>query len=77
MSYLLPAMAAVGTFELIAAVKVKPGDKMVVTLADKQQGGTIFAVVKVEKVELVSADGLYLPVIEEPYLVVDGVVMPL
>lgn len=36
-----------------------------------------FAVAAVSTVEVVLGQGYYLPVIEQPYLVVDGVVMPL
>jgi hypothetical protein len=67
---------AVGQFELVPAAKVRAGNKLVVTLKDKA-GATSFAAVQVDEVVKVSAKGLYLPVIEQPYIVVDGVVAPL
>jgi hypothetical protein len=67
---------AVGEFKLVPAAKVRTGNKIVVTLKDKA-GATAFAAVQVDKVAKVSAKGLYLPVIEQPYIVVDGVVVPL
>lgn len=66
---------AVGAFELSPAVDIKAGDRLAITQPDATQAG--YVVAAVEKVESVEADGLYLPVIEHPYLVVDGVVMPL
>lgn len=74
--YCVFCLTAVGAFTLQPAVDIQPGDKIVVTLKDK--AGTInFAVVKVDTNERIPATGLYLPVIEQPYIVVDGVVMPL
>lgn len=65
-----------GAFELVKAIEVKPADKLVVrTKGAADKAG--FAVVRVQKNEGVRTEGLYLPVIEQPYLVVDGVVMPL
>lgn len=58
------------------AHKIKRGDAIVVALTSTP-GKAEFAVVSVDESERVAAPGLYLPVIEEPYLVVDGVVAPL
>jgi hypothetical protein len=67
---------AVGAFDTVPAAYVVVGDKLVVRKdpTDASQG---FVVAAVTAVEGVRAEGLYLPVIEHPYLVVDGVVMPL
>lgn len=77
----LPAAAAalpcaVGPFKLVAARDVQPGDRLVVG-ASPVDASAGFVVGSVTAVEGVQAQGLYLPVIEHPYLVVDGVVMPL
>jgi len=67
---------AVGAFELVKANQVKAGDKVVVRVkGEVEKAG--FAVVRVQNNKGVRTEGLYLPVIEQPYLVVDGVVMPL
>jgi hypothetical protein len=73
---LLPCSAAVGSFKLLAARDVAPGDRLVVGSSPVGASGG-FVVGTVTAVEGVEADGLYLPVIEHPYLLVDGVVMPL
>jgi formylmethanofuran dehydrogenase subunit D len=51
---------------------IRAGDKVVVSAADGK-----FAVATVVKAAVTRASGLYTPMIEHPYLVVDDVVMPL
>lgn len=64
---------AVGSFELVGASEVKPGDLMaVLTDESNPEGG--FTVVPVTRNEVVQAEGNYVPEINKPYLIADGVV---
>lgn len=65
---------AVGAFDLIAAVHAQPGQHIPVA-APGSAGGFVTAVIDAAKP--VVADGKYLPALEEPYIVVDSVVVPL
>lgn len=75
-SFCPPPLHAVGAFDLVPAYEIKPGDTIVVALTSTP-GKADFAAVSIDKSKMLRAPGLYLPIIEEPYLVVDGVVSPL
>jgi hypothetical protein len=65
----------VGDFKHELAGKVKPGDLLAVATGDTLDATFTRAVV--EKVEYLSAPGKYIPAIEMPYILADGVVAPL
>jgi hypothetical protein len=57
---------------LIKASEVKAGDLMaVLTHESNPEGG--FTAVPVTRNEVVQAEGMYVPYIEKPYMVADGV----
>lgn len=68
--------AAVGAFATVPALSIAAGDRLVL-LADPQNAAAGFFVAAVTAVESVTAEGMYVPAIESPYIVADGVVMPL
>lgn len=71
----LPA-AAVGAFVTVAASTIKAGDRLVL-LANPAKASAGFIVAAVTAAESVVAEGMYVPAIESPYIVAEGVVMPL
>lgn len=66
---------AVGDFTVDVAINVKPGQRMAVATSSDLDAQ--FTVATVEKVEAVNATGKYMPAVQHPYLVVDGLVQPL
>lgn len=52
------------------------GDRLVV-LADPTQPASGFVVAEVTQSEYIRAEGMFIPTLEMPYMVVDGVVAPL
>jgi hypothetical protein len=67
----------VGAFELVAAVSIQPGDRLVVSLDAAGGAAGRFAAAVVAHNEEARAPGSYTPVTEHPFLVVDDLVMPL
>lgn len=67
---------AVGAFETIPANAVQAGDRLVL-LADPADASAGFVVAAVSSVESVEAEGMFVPAVEMPYIVADGVVVPL
>jgi hypothetical protein len=65
----------VGDFKHELAGKIKPGDILVV--ATGRDLDATFNTAVVEKVERLTAPGKYIPAIEMPYILADGVVAPL
>jgi hypothetical protein len=64
---------AVGSFDLIPTGQVKAGDLMAVLTDDSNPEGG-FTVVAVTSNKEVTAEGIYVPHIEKPYLIADGMV---
>jgi hypothetical protein len=48
-----------------------------VLLADPADASAGFVVANVSRLEVVDAEGMYVPAVEMPYIIADGVVMPL
>lgn len=67
---------AVGAFETVRSDSIKAGDKIVL-LPSPQDPSAGFHVAAVTERKQVVADGVYNPVIEMPYLIADGAVVPL
>lgn len=70
------SVAAFGAFATVPASSIVAGDRLVL-LADPQNAAAGFFVAAVTAVESITAEGMYVPAIESPYIVADGVVMPL
>jgi hypothetical protein len=66
----------VGSFVTVSAATIKAGDNLVL-LADPANAAAGFYVAAVTAAEAVTAEGMYVPAIESPYIVAEGVVMPL
>lgn len=73
--FLAPRIA-VGAFELVQASKVQENDLFAV-VTDPENPAAGVTVVKVDAVEEVEAEGMYLPVITRPFLIANDVVTPL
>jgi hypothetical protein len=58
---------------LIGASDVRPGDLMAVLTNESDPLGG-FTVVPVTSNEVVQAEGIYVPYIDKPYMIADGVV---
>lgn len=57
------------------ANSVQAGDKLVL-LVDPSDAAAGFVVAAVSSVETVEAEGMYVPAVEMPYIIADGVVTP-
>lgn len=66
----------VGAFDTIMTLNVTVGDKIAV-VKDPANPGAGFIVAAVTQLAWVTAEGAYNPFVEMPYIVVDGVVVPL
>lgn len=72
----IASQCAVGPFETVRAENVRTGD-LLVLMADPQDAASQFFATAVSLLEPVSAEGMYVPAIESPYIIADGVVAPL
>jgi hypothetical protein len=63
-------------FENVPAARVQAGDKIVL-MTDPAKRSRGLSVVTVKKSEAVRAEGRFLPAIDRPYIIADGVVAPL
>lgn len=73
--WVLVPPAAVGPYEVDVAINLKPGQLMPV--ASSLDLAATFTTAVIKSVEPVTAMGKYLPSIESPYILVDGLAVPL
>jgi hypothetical protein len=66
----------VGPFETVRADSIQAGDKIVLLTNPKDPSAGFF-VAAVANSEEVDASGIYNPAIEMPYIIAEGVVVPL
>jgi len=66
----------VGAFQAVSANQLRPGDRVAV-LIDEANPSAGFTAATVDKVDHVLRHGTYLPAIEKPYIVANGLVTPL
>lgn len=66
-----------GSFASLTTEEIKPGDRLAV-VADEANPSAGFTAAVVDAVEVVEdSSGIYLPAISKPFMVLDGVIVPL
>lgn len=73
---------AVGQYEAVSASRIKPGDKLAVVSqgsagSGRAAGPAVFTAAVVTAVQRVMEPGAYLPAVNTPFIIADGVVTPL